>query len=48
MYIIVFEAWNGKRCETVFEEDKAKERYRELKKLYREIHLLKVEKEILI
>lgn len=42
----VFEAWNGKRCEVVFGEEKAKERYWELDEIYSEVHLLKVEKEI--
>ena len=46
MYVIVFEAWNGKRCEIVFDEEKAKEIYCELDKVYSEVHLLKVEKEI--
>lgn len=45
-YVIVFEAWNGKRCEVVFGEEKAKERYWELDEIYSEVHLLKVEKEI--
>lgn len=46
MYVIVFKAWNGKRCEVVFGEEKAKERYWELDEIYSEVHLLKVEKEI--
>lgn len=46
MYVIVFEAWNGKRCEVVCGEEEAKERYWELDELYSEVHLLKVESEI--
>ena len=37
MYVIVFEAWNGKRCEVVFGEEKAKERYWELDEIYSEV-----------
>lgn len=46
MYVLVFEAWNGKRCEVCFSEEEAKKRYWELNEIYSEVHLLKVEKEI--
>lgn len=46
MFVIVFKAWNGTRCEVHHNEKDAKERYCNLKELYTEVHLLKVEKEI--
>lgn len=46
MYVIVFKAWNGTRCEVHLIEEEAKERYWILDELYNEIHLLKVENEI--
>lgn len=48
MYVIVFETWNGKRCEIVFGKEKAEKRYKELDEIYAEVHLLKVEKEIMM
>ena len=46
MYVIIFKAWNGERCEVVFGEEEAKKRYRELEEFYSQLQLLKVEKEI--
>lgn len=46
MYVLVFNAWNGMRCEIHYGEIEAKKRYRELEELYSEIHLLKAEDEI--
>jgi len=43
MYIIVFKAWNGTRCETHYNEKDAKKRYLNLKEIYAEVSLLKVE-----
>lgn len=48
MFIIVFRAWNGQKCEIVNDEEKAKKRYKELKEIYSKIKLLKVEEEISI
>ena len=46
MYLLVFKAWNGERCEIVFDEEKAKKRYLELAEIFSEVHLFKVEDEI--
>lgn len=46
MFVIVFNAWNGTRCEVHYSEEEAKERYWELDEIYNEVHLLKVENEI--
>lgn len=48
MYVVIFKAWNGDKCEVIFGEEKAKKRYRELDEIYLEVHLLKVEKEIVM
>lgn len=46
MFILVYRAWNGDRAEIHYNEEEVKERYSKLKKLYSEIHLLPVDKEI--
>ena len=48
MYAVVFTNWNGQKCEIIFGEEEAKKRYRELDDIYLEVHLLKIEKEIIM
>ncbi len=47
MYIIIFETWKGKVAEIWYDLEEAKERYKELDKVYTEVHLCKA-KEILM
>lgn len=47
MYVIVFQAFYGTRCEVhCCTEEEAKNRYWELDELFEEVHLLSVENEI--
>lgn len=48
MFVITYQYGSEMGCEVVFGEENAKKRYWELDDLYMEVHLLKVEKEIMM